>query len=100
MAKPEEVVKKEIKEYIDKVGGLYNSWYVGIAEDPRERLFEEHNVDKDEDFWIYRECEDSDAARSVEDYFINVLGTDGETGGGDENTVYVYAYKKTPHSEE
>lgn len=100
MAKSENRIKNEIKEYIKECGGSYSDWYVGIAEDPEERLFENHNVDKENDHWIYRPCEDSNVSRRIEEYFVTVLGTDGETGGGDENTIYVYAYKKTPRSEE
>lgn len=85
---------------MDRPRGDYSDWYVGIASDPKERLFEDHNVDKETNGWIYRKAESSDIAREIEEYLIDVLGTDGDTGGGDETTDWVYAYKKAPHTEE
>ena len=94
MAESKETIIREIKERISKEGSGYPAWYVGIATDPEKRLFEDHNVDKN-GWWIYKEAENSDIAREIERYFIEIFGTDGGTGGGDETTKFVYAYKKT-----
>lgn len=98
MAKSKKTIISEIKEFMKKWGGNYSDWYVGIASDPRKRLFTEHNVDEKKDAWIYRKCDNSDIAREIEEYFVEILGTDGGAGGGDETTKYVYAYKKAPHT--
>ncbi len=98
MTPEEEKIISEIKNFISKWGGSYPNWYVGIAEDPRERLFNGHNVNDKNDGWIFRETSSDKTARNIEDYFINSLKTDGQPGGGDENTKFVYAYKKTPHT--
>ena len=100
MGKSSQTIISEIKNFMAKWGGVYSDWYVGIASDPRKRLFDEHNVNERIDAWIYRLAISSDAAREVEDYFINVLGTDGGTGGGDYDTKFVYAYKKTSYTVE
>jgi hypothetical protein len=100
VAKSKETVKQEIKEHIKSRGGAYSDWYVGIAADASQRLFNDHNVDRKKDYWIYRECESSGAAREVEEYFTNTLGTDGGPGGGDQSTRSVYAYKKTSNTKE
>lgn len=100
MAKTDEVIITEIKTFLTKWGGRYSDWYVGIASNSRQRLFNDHNVDEKEDGWIFREAYSSDHARSVEDYFINILGTSGDTGGGDYSTKFVYAYKKANHTNE
>jgi len=100
MAKLKETIKSEIKEYIKECGGSYSRWYVGIATYPRKRLFTEHNVDEKDGCWIYIEATSSNAAREVEKYFVERLGTDGGAGGGDESTRYVYAYKKTSSTKE
>lgn len=97
MAKPETVVKEEIKNYIDSAGGVYAAWYAGIAENPRSRLFEDHSVDENNGYWIYRECYTSDSARRVEKYLID-LGLDGDIGGGGPNSAFVYTYKKTTYT--
>ena len=87
-----------IKEYIVKGGGGYKAWYVGISKDARDRLFNEHKVREKDDLWIFRTASSSQVAREIEDYFVNTLGTDGATGGGDEAADKVYAYKKAPHT--
>ena len=99
MAKTEEQIKTDIKEHIKKRGGTYSGWYVGIAADPKDRLFNDHGVHENGDAWIYREAESTRAARSVEEYFIDTLGTDGGSGGGGPNTKSVYAYKKNSHTD-
>lgn len=95
-----ETIKSEIKAYIDENGGVYKNWYVGIATDPESRLFNDHNVDKKNGWWIYREAENSNIARKIEEYFIEIVGTDGGQGGGDSSTKSVYAYKKTSNTKE
>ncbi|MBN2026593.1 MAG: hypothetical protein JW854_07545 [Actinobacteria bacterium] len=98
MAKSEEEIKKDIRDYIQIRGGPYPSWYVGISSNPRMRLFEEHSVREEGNPWIYRTAFDSTIARRIEAYFIDNLGTDGGPGGGDEASTAVYAYKKQPHT--
>jgi len=100
MADTKESIKTDIKTYIQKNGGVYSDWYVGIASDPRDRLFNDYNVNENGGAWIYREAESSSAAREVEEYFVNTLGTDGGSGGGDYSTKYVCAYKKTSSTNE
>jgi len=85
---------EKIKAYIKKIGGSYSDWYVGITGDRDQRLFVEHNVDKN-GCWISCKTSSSDLSRAVEKYFINKQGTQGGTGGGDDDSVYVYAYKVT-----
>ena len=80
--------------HINSCGGTYAHWYVGIAENPRQRLFNDHNVSEVGDAWIFRETQDTNVARSIEDYFVD-LGTDGGSGGGSLATRFIYAYKKT-----
>ncbi len=85
----------EIQTYMEQVGSAHSNWYVGIASDARHRLFSDHNVREGDDRWIFRPCTSSAVAREVEVYFVNTLGTDGGTGGGDATTDKVYAYLKT-----
>ena len=94
----EEQIKSDIKAHIEKEGSSRSSWYVGVSKDARNRLFNEHGVQEIGDWWIYRQAFSSDAARNVEDYFVNIFGTDGDVGGGDKDADYVYAYKKNGHT--
>jgi len=97
MATPEEQAYSKIKTYIDKQGKLYQSWYAGIASNARERLFQDHNVLEKGDLWVYDQCPNDKGARSVEAALLK-LGCDGETGGGDESTTYIYAYLKSSNT--
>lgn len=90
-------IKTRIHNKLSKCGGSYSSWYIGISQDPRYRLFTGHKVREDDD-WIIEYAFGEVDARSVEKYFIN-LGMNGASGGGDEDATAVYAYKKTSHSE-
>lgn len=69
-----------------------------MSKDPRDRLFNGHGVKEKGYGWIYCQAFSSDAARRVEDYFVNTLGTDGDVGGGDKDADYVYAYKKRSYT--
>jgi hypothetical protein len=90
----------DIKEHIRACGAQYwSEWYVGIAADARERLFTDHNVSEKGDSWIYRQAISEQAARDAEAELLD-LGCKGGTGGGDENTDFVYAYKITQKTKE
>ena len=84
----------DIENHIENNGVDYRNWYVGIAKDPKDRLFNDHNVPEKNHAWIYRKVDSVDVARSVEKYFIEQHHTDGAPGGGDELSKFVYAYKK------
>ena len=93
----EELIKMKIETYIKRDGSPYFSWYVGISENPEKRLFEEHYVAED-GLWIYEFAPDSSAARRIESYFLNVLGTDGGLDKEEIDAKGVYAYKKTDYT--
>lgn len=100
MQQQESSVVNDIVGYIGKTNTPPAEWYVGIAEDPQSRVFKEHGVNKDVDYWIFRECFTAGAARRVEQYFIVYYQTDGGSGGGSDASRFVYAYKKERHTRE
>ncbi len=81
---------QDFKEYINN--DLYNNWYVGITSNINQRLFTDHNVRENGSGWIHAPGNSNDIARSVEKYFLD-LGCNGGTGGGDNTSKIVYAYK-------
>ena len=91
---------EKFKNYIAEKGGAYSDWYIGITSDIETRLFNAHNVNEQNDIWIYDNANTETSARSIEEYFVETLGTDGGTGGGDNTSIFVYAYKKNPHTNE
>lgn len=92
-------IAANIDAHIRKCGGGYPSWYVGIATDPRERLFRGHNVDEKNGAWIYKDAGNDTNARAIEDHFIK-KGCKGGDGGGSTTSRYVYAYKITSTTRE
>ena len=62
--------------------------------DIESRLFGDHGVSKDDDKWIYMTASSDTVAREIEQHFLDA-GMDGGSGGGDETSKVVYAYKKT-----
>lgn len=89
----------EIHAYILRIGGHQSNWYVGIANDPRDRLFNGHGVGEHGGVWIHINAGTETIARAVEKSFLD-WGCAGGGGGGDANTCYVYAYQITPRTRE
>ena len=83
----------EIIAHIRKQEAAYSTLYCGIASDWKARLFDDHTVPRKGHWYIARQCHTSDDARNVESELLK-LGCDGSGGGGDQTTVYVYAYLK------
>ena len=89
-----------ILKHMDDSGVAYANWYVGIATDPRARLFTDHNVDEAGGTWIFRDAGSDGNARAIEKFIIDTHKTKGDTGGGDTTTRYVYAYVITGTTKE
>ena len=92
-AKDAQQVYDEIIAHIAKQGGAYSTWYCGITSDWGNRLFDQHRVPRKDHWYIARQCYNNNDARNVEEALLK-LGCDGAPGGGDQSTVYVYAYLK------
>lgn len=90
---------QEITTYINKNGGLFYQWYVGITSDIEQRLFNGHSVDRYANIWIYRSLISSDEARRLEAYFLS-QGCRGDVGGGDKNANFIYCYQMTQNTRE
>lgn len=98
MPKSKQEIIDDINAHIQRCGGNYSDWYVGISKDAKDRLFNGHSVREKKDPWIYRSASSSQTAREVEDYFVNTRGTNGGGSGGDNTSDMVYAYKKAVHT--
>lgn len=100
MAKNSSQIIKDFKDHL-KISGkrYYSDFYVGISKNAQKRLFDEHHVDKDNSWWIFRTATTSKDARDVEKHFIE-LGMRGGTGGGDDTANMIYCYAITPTTTE
>lgn len=82
----------------------FSEWYVGIAANPRERLAEHGIVEEDESVWeealpLWKKANNDQMARKAERFFLD-RGAKGGPGGGDEDSVFVYAYRIGPNTNE
>ena len=94
------VNKKIVTDVLNYIGAEAKSgWYVGIATNAKNRLFQDHKVDEKNGYWIYQEASSETDARDTETYLLNNYFFKGGTGGGD-NPRYVYAYKITLETRE
>ena len=75
----------------------YSDYYIGITNNIERRLFGEHNVSKENAWWIWCTAVDKETAQQVEEYFL-AKGMQGNTGGGNDDTVYVYCYEVTKNT--
>ena len=75
--------------------------YIGIATDPKDRLFNDHGVSEANGDYEYWEAQSSADARAVESSLLhNFKNAKGGGGGGDESTKFVYVYGTTPDTRE
>lgn len=86
-----EVILNHIKQ---DSGKYYSDYYSGITDDIQRRLFNEHNVSPKNDCWIYRKADTIYDARSAEEQLL-AKGMQGDSGGGSDNSVFVYCYRIT-----
>jgi hypothetical protein len=84
-------LSSEIDAHMLKSGVRNPGWYVGITADIPGRLFGDHHVSRENDTWIYRRCLSAPEARALEAAYHKV-GCKGCVGGGDSNSIYIYAY--------
>lgn len=96
MTKDFETIVTEMQEHLARSGKKYYSdFYIGITNDVERRMFQEHNVPKDKNWWIYRTAQSAEEARKVEAHFLK-LGMRGDKGGGDSTSNIVYCYAVSP----
>ena len=87
-----EAIKRYILYHEYRGFDSWFSWYVGITNDPKRRLYDEHKAAIGISYYVAVESEE--VARRVEDKLVNDLKMDGNPGGG-ENPKFVYTFKKT-----
>lgn len=89
-------IKYEILAYIKEFGGDFSDWYVGVSADPKNEMINQHSVDEEEDIWLYKQALTFKACNTIQNYFLEILNTDGElVTNANEDTDCVFLYKKS-----
>ena len=100
MAKDFQTIIDEIQKHLAKSGRRYYSdFYIGITNNVEQRMFKEHNVSKDNAWWIYRTAQTPDIAQEVEKHFLS-YGMRGDHKGGNTTSNIVYCYAVSPTTTE
>jgi hypothetical protein len=84
----------EILQFIYREGGDPKTWYIGVTHDPRQRLFDEHQVHYQDDAWIYRTATSEGEALHVQAYFLE-FGLIEVRGYLRSGSRMIYAYRKS-----
>jgi hypothetical protein len=98
MVKSSEIIVMEILEFIQREGGHPRIWCIGVTNDPRRRLFDEHQVHYQKDAWIYRTAMSESEALQVQSYFLE-FGLNESEEGWWPGACTVYAYRKNINAE-
>ena len=88
-----------IKLFMDRNGGHYDSFYVGLANDPLKHIFYSHHVDAKRDFWACYPTLSPSMNHEVLIYFTEQLKTDGVFDNFKNNSKFIYVYQKTPETD-
>jgi len=83
-----------LRGFIEEHACAPHQWYVGLASDAEEKLFQHHKVNRHANSWIYRMADSPETARSVHEKFLR-LGCDGEQHANELNATDVYIYLKS-----
>lgn len=86
-------IEQEFDACINRSKAGYREWYVGLAANPQERLFDGHNVSQKDGAWIHRDAGSGLMAKDIETIFLKK----GCKGGPSQKDSprHVYAYKMT-----
>ncbi len=89
-------IQRAITDYIGKTGYTQaKDWYIGIATDPKERLFNDHNVSEQNGKWGYYPADSEQTTRNAESSLLEKYPSfQGGTGDG-TSPSYVYTYYVT-----
>jgi|CXWL01.1.fsa_nt_gi hypothetical protein len=84
-------IEQEIDNLIQNSGANYREWYVGVAINPRQQLFDVHHINEKSSTWVYKDAGSEMAAREIVAIFLKK----GCKGGvlKRDSSRHVYAYK-------
>lgn len=100
MANTAQQIADDINDHLKKDSAKsYSDYYIGITNDIERRLFNEHNVPKKGHWRIHSEALNKEHAQKVEEHFL-AKGMKGDTGGGNDDTTWVYCYRISNQTKE
>jgi len=89
-------IVSDLTLFFHKGGGTHNDWFVGIAADPQERLFAQHNLGSCDESTCRVLLAESFAAAECAKKSLLAKPFDHASNKDDGESLYVYLYKKQP----
>ena len=94
----EQPIINDIIDVVNKAGGQFDLFYIGISADPYKSLFIKHKVSETKGiFNIYR-IPNYEVAYRIKEHCIRSLGMDGLLGINGFESTHVYIFMKTPET--
>ena len=93
-------IANRLRNFSLTYGGNGERFYVGITNDIQRRLFDEHQVDEETGCYSVATATSHDSAGKIEKYLLDTYPFEGDTGGGNEQTIFVYIYLITDNTRE
>ena len=94
-----DAIVRSVLQWAKENNVAHNQVYVGITEDAKQRIYDEHNVTPNCGLHTRFEAITEKDARDAENVLINQYKFWGGTGGGDKPKI-VYAYEITESTKE
>lgn len=88
-----------VVDHVDRCGGDYTDWYVGVASEPERTLFEYHLVEPRGQYMYCRLASFADAQEAAKRCQMQ-LGTKTGMSFGLRDAIFLYAYRMTNRSRE
>ena len=96
LSKFEQPIVNDIVDIVNKAGGHFDLFYVGITRDPSRSLFIKHKVSEINGIYNYYRIPNYEVAYRIKEYCIRTLGMDGLMGVDGFESTHVYIFMKTP----
>ncbi len=93
MAFTEKSTVSKIKTHIEKRGGVFKSWFVGIGKHARTEL-QRHGVKRKGDRWIFVHASSAKVADSARSHLVKAHGLLTQEVPEDRRGDFVYAYRR------
>jgi hypothetical protein len=94
MPQSQDQIISDVQKYVNHCGGQYPSWFLGVTDNPKDKLFNEHCVDMKKDHWLFAFAMNPDSAKQILARFKE-LGAEVNDNALSPRARAVYAFKKS-----
>ena len=92
-------IRARIEIFMHQMGGKPGDFCVGVCREPLLRCWTGRAVDLKDGNFVFSRVDNAEMARLIERHFAEVVGTDIADLSSVGDVTYVYAYRKTWHTD-